>query len=416
MSMSYILYRQLQLSLLFWLTGGGVSKLIKPLDIREQIPAIKTQADSLEIAWPDGYRSRYLYYWLRENCHCPNCTHQEAWERIVDFMTIPLDITPASFSTDARGLHITWPGHGTACDGTFYSWDWLNRHRCEKAARLARKKRRTAWTAAEFDKQSVSVDYDGIMNSDEDLLELLEHIDDTGVAIVTDVPVENLAVVGLAERVAFLEESHFGRYFDVESKPNPENLAYTPQALYPHNDLPSRRHLPGIQFLHCLHNDARGGESILVDSIASARKLQQMDRSAFNLLSTLKVTFSSIDDDWHIINRGTIIEVDEDGDIIGTRLHPALLGPVDIEPELQAEFYRAHRAFLGIATSTEKQFKFRLNQGDCQVFDNARIMHARSAFDPNSGYRHLQGCYVCRDDLQSRLEVLRRKGRDHRQT
>ena len=111
-----------------------------------------------------------------------------------------------------------------------------------------------------------------------DLLELLEHIDDTGVAIVTGVPMENLAVVGLAERVAFLEESHFGRYFDVESKPNPENLAYTPQALYPHNDLPSRRHLPGIQFLHCLHNDARGGESILVDSIASARKLQQMDR------------------------------------------------------------------------------------------------------------------------------------------
>ena len=98
-----------------------------------------------------------------------------------------------------------------------------------------------AWTAAEFDKESVSVDYDGVMNSDDgDLLQLLEHIDDTGVAIVTGIPAENLAVVGLAERVAFLEESHFGRYFNVESKPNPENLAYTPQALYPHNDLPSR--------------------------------------------------------------------------------------------------------------------------------------------------------------------------------
>ena len=115
--------------------------------------------------------------------------------------------------------------------------------------------------------------------------------------------------------------------------------------------------MPGIQFLHCLHNAARGGESILVDSIASAKKLQQTDRAAFNLLSTRKVTFSSIDDDWHIINRGAIIEVDEDGDIIGTRLHPALLGPVDIEPELQAEFYRAHRAFLAIATSTEMQFR-----------------------------------------------------------
>ncbi len=389
---------------------------MKSEDIREQIPEIQAQADSLEITWSEGYRSHHLYYWLRENCHCPKCTHQEAWERIVDFMAIPPDIAPASFSGDARGLYITWPEHEAACAGSFYSWDWLNRHRCEQTARLARKKQRTAWTAAEFGKNAISVDFAGVMNSREGLLELLEHIDDVGVGIVTGVPSENLAVVRLAERVAFLEESHFGRYFDVESKPNPENLAYTPQALYPHNDLPSRRHLPGIQFLHCLHNDARGGESILVDSIASARKLQQTDSAAFNLLSTRKVTFTSMADDWHIVNRGTVIEVDEDGDIIGTRLHPALLGPVDIEPELQAEFYRAHRMFLSIATSAEMQFKFRLNKGDCQVFDNYRIMHARNAFDPDSGYRHLQGCYVCRDDLQSRLEILRRKGRDFRQT
>ena len=389
---------------------------MKHEDIRGQIPEIQAQADSLEITWPEGYRSHHLYYWLRENCHCPKCTHQEAWERIVDFMAIPLDIAPATFSGDARGLHITWPEHEATCAGSFYSWGWLNRHRCEQTARLARKKQRTAWTASEFGKKAISVDFAGVMNSREGLLELLEHIDDVGVGIVTGVPSENLAVVRLAERVAFLEESHFGRYFDVESKPNPENLAYTPQALYPHNDLPSRRHLPGIQFLHCLHNDARGGESILVDSIASARKLQQTDTAAFNLLSTRKVTFTSMADDWHIVNRGTVIEVDEDGDIIGTRLHPALLGPVDIEPELQAEFYRAHRMFLSIATSAEMQFKFRLNKGDCQVFDNYRIMHARNAFDPDSGYRHLQGCYVCRDDLQSRLELLRRKGRDFRQT
>ncbi len=384
-------------------------------DTQGQIPRVEAQADSLNITWPGGYSSRHLYYWLRENCHCPKCTHQEAWERIVDFMAIPLDIAPVSFSSDARGLHIAWPEHEAPCDGSNYSWGWLDQHRCERTARLARKKRRTAWTAAEFSKKAVSVDFIGVMNSPEGLLELLEHIDDVGVGIVTDVPSDNLAVIRLAERVAFLEESHFGRYFDVESKPNPENLAYTSKALHPHNDLPSRRHLPGIQFLHCLHNEARGGESILLDSIASARKLQQLDPAAFNLLSTRPVTFSSMADDWHIVNRGAIIEVDEDGDIIGARLHPALLGPVDIEPELQAEFYRAHRAFLAIATSAEMQFRFRLNKGDCQVFDNYRILHARNAFDPDSGYRHLQGCYVCRDDLQGRLEILRRKNRDFRQ-
>ena len=116
----------------------------------------------------------------------------------------------------------------------------------------------------------------------------------------------------------------------------------------------------------------------MVDSIASAERLQQTDRVAFNLLRSQKVTFTYVADDRHIVNRGHVIEVDEDGDIIGTRLHPALLGPVDIEPELQAQFYRAHRAFLEIVTSAEMQCRFRLNKGDCQVFDNTRIMHARS--------------------------------------
>lgn len=385
-------------------------------DIREQVPSVKPQADGLVITWPGGDSSRHLYYWLRENCHCPQCMHHDAWERIVDFLAIPLDITPDKFSGDARGLHLTWPEHGADCDGTFYSWDWLYRHRCERGARLERKQRRTAWTAREFDIKRVSVGFTGIMAGDNALLEMLEHIDDTGVALVTGVPPEHLAVIRLAERIAFIEESHFGRYFDVESKPDPENLAYTPRALYPHNDLPSRTHLPGIQFLHCLQNDAQGGDSIMVDSIASAGKLQQTDAAAFELLSTHKVTFTYVAEDRHIVNRGCVIEIDEDGDIIGTRLHPALLGPVDIEPELQAQFYRAHRAFLDIATSAEMQYRFRLNNGDCQVFDNHRIMHARSEFDPDSGYRHLQGCYICRDDLRSRLEVLRRTGGNFRHT
>ena len=383
-------------------------------DMREQVPPVKLQADGLVIAWPGGDCSSHLYYWLRENCHCRQCTHQDAWERIVDFMAIPLDITPDKVNGDTRGLHITWPDHGAACDGTFHSWDWLHRHRSEREARLARKQRCTAWSAAEFDIRRVSVGFAGVMAGDDALLEMLEYIDDTGVALVTGVPSEHLAVIGLAERIAFIEESHFGRWFDVESKPNPENLAYTPRALYPHNDLPSRTHLPGIQFLHCLRNDAQGGDSIMVDSIASARKLQQADLAAFELLSSHKVTFTYVSEDRHIVNRGCVIETDEDGDIIGTRLHPALLGPVDIEPALQAQFYRAHRAFLGISTSAQMQYRFRLNKGDCQVFDNHRIMHARSEFDPDSGYRHLQGCYICRDDLQSRLEVLRRKGGNFR--
>ena len=371
-------------------------------------PQLEADIDSVHIVWPGGQRSRHLYYWLRENCHCPKCTHPDAWERIVDFLGIPLDIAPASLRAGGDGLHIEWPAHDAPCDGSFFSWTWLDAHRSESPARLARKKQPRTWTANDLDKDALSVDFGNVMASDSELRQLLSHIDDLGVGFVTGLPCETGTVLVLAERIAFIEESHFGRYFRVESKPNAENLAYTPGSLPPHNDLVSRQHLPGIQFLHCLAHDATGGDSVLVDSVACAEELRRRDRAAFELLSTRAVVFSSSGDTWQIVNRATVIDVDEDGDIVGSRCHPALLGPVDIEPERQMDFYRAYRQFLAIATSETMQFRFRLSAGECQVFDNHRTMHARDAFDLASGHRLFEGCYVCRDDLLSRLEVLRR--------
>ena len=50
----------------------------------------------------------------------------------------------------------------------------------------------------------------------------------------------------------------------------------------------------------------------------------------------------------------------------------------------------------------------RLRAGDMWAFDNRRVMHARTEFDPSTGRRHLQGCYVDRDELLSRWRVLSR--------
>ena len=386
----------------------------KPDRPPRDVPRLDAGTDSIHIGWPDGQRSRHLYYWLRENCHCPKCTHADAWERIVDFLDVPLGIAPVSIRADADGVHIEWPPHDVPCDGSFHSWTWLDEHRSEGSARLRRKRHPRAWSTNKLDRASLSVDFGEAMASDSGLFRLLSNVDDTGVGFVGGIPAEERTVMVLAQRIAFIEESHFGRYFRVESKPNAENLAYTPRALLPHHDLPSRRHPPGIQFLHCLVNDATGGESVLVDAIACGEELRRTDGTAFELLSRCHVTFSSIGDDWHIVNRATVIDVDEDGDILGSRCHPALLGPVDIEPESQMDFYRAYRKLLEIATSQEMQFRFRLAAGECQLFDNHRIMHARTAFDPDSGHRLFEGCYVCRDDFDSRLEVLRRRGEDFR--
>ena len=379
-----------------------------------RFPRVETRTDDLLLTWPDGHAGRFPYFWLRENCPCAQCTHPDAWERTADFMAMPLDIRPSAVDADAAGLHLAWPPGGAPCDGSHYSWGWLDGHRLEREARLARKRRIQGWAGSMIERDSLTVPHEAVMGCDDDLERLLTHVDSTGVGFVVGVPTDRLAVTEIAERIAFVEGSHFGHHFDVVSKVDPENLAYTPNALQPHNDLPSRQHLPGVQLLHCRRNDVAGGDSVLVDGIAVACRLREQSPRAFDILSSRSVTFRSVADDWDIANRAPIIAVDEDGDVVGTRVHPALIGPVDIEPDEQPAFYRAHRELLGIALDAKMQFSFRLEEGDCVIFDNARILHARTAFDATTGYRHLQGCYVGRDDLRSRLKVLRRGGAEYR--
>jgi hypothetical protein len=69
------------------------------------------------------------------------------------------------------------------------------------------------------------------------MLELLERVLRDGFAIVDGIPTAPLSVLDFVDHIAFVEESHFDRHFEVRSKPSPVNLAYTSGVLPPHNDL-----------------------------------------------------------------------------------------------------------------------------------------------------------------------------------
>lgn len=377
-------------------------------------PEAEVDGPGLRIRWPDGHDAWFHTRWLRENCPCTSCTHPDAWERTVDLLALPIDLRPERILGDEAGLHLEWPAHEAPCSGSHYSWDWLDRNRTERVARLERTPRPTRWRGGDLRSEDHHLDHASVMASDEGLLELLERVVDHGFAIVAEMPAAPLAVVALAEHIAFVEESHFDRNFEVRSKVNPENLAYTSGTLPPHNDLASRRHLPGVQFLHCIVNDAVGGESVLVDALTVAETLRDRHPDHFEILTQTPVRYTSVSDTWWIVNRGPVIEVDGDGEVIGTRIHPALLGPVDVEPEHIDAWYRAHDELVRLAVRPDMQFTFRLEAGQCQIFDNRRILHSRRHFDPSTGDRVLEGCYVTLDDFTSRMHTLRRQGADFR--
>ena len=46
--------------------------------------------------------------------------------------------------------------------------------------------------------------------------------------------------------------------------------------------------------------------------------------------------------------------------------------------------------------------------GDLLMMDNYRLLHGRTAYNPNEGKRYLQGCYIDYDSSEGKLRHLKR--------
>lgn len=91
-----------------------------------------------------------------------------------------------------------------------------------------------------------------------------------------------------------------------------------------------------------------------------------------------------------------------------TEIPSALLLAAAEEAGEVTAFYTAYRRWAALLAQPERQLNLRLAPGDCLIFDNTRILHARTAFSM-AGRRHLQGCYADLDGLASTLAVPRRE-------
>jgi len=187
-------------------------------------------------------------------------------------------------------------------------------------------------------------------------------------------------------------------------------LAFTPYGLRAHTDLPYRRPVPGIQMLHCIRNEADGGDSTLVDGMAAAMALDDEHPDWHAALIDTEVVFRYDIGGDTVVNRGPILEYDRQGRYRQIRMNTKLDEPV-VRPGVDLDAFYAGRRWLAEWTNDPAhQVTFRLEPGDLMFMDNHRALHGRTAFDPTSGHRHLQGCYIEHDgpDTMYRLAVRRR--------
>ncbi|MEH6526040.1 MAG: TauD/TfdA family dioxygenase [Sneathiella sp.] len=372
--------------------------------ITAQIKRARLVDGDLIVDWDDQKSSRFLALWLREQCPCTICHSDITRETLIDITDIPMDIQAMECRLDEMGyLLVTWSDQGHA---SRYHPGWLRANCYDDWARAERGHTRPTWgcdfTVPEFDAT-------GIIENDDHLYEWLTALDSYGLTRLQNVPLEHGRVAHLAERIGKIRSTNFGTVFDVVSKPDADSNAYLSVELPLHMDLPTRETPPGLQFLHCIENAADGGESRFADAYHAAKILKEEAPDIFRIVTTVDYCFQNRAVDCDYRASGPLIKLDSRGEPIESRINTFLTAPFthlpheEVKAALEAKHY-----LMRLLNEDRMRVQFKMAPGDMVAFDNRRALHARTEFFPNTGHRYLEGCYLDRDDLGSRLRMLER--------
>ena len=334
--------------------------------------------------------------WLRDSATDAESRDPVSGQRLFGITDVPADLGIGSATVSGGRLEVVFEpgGHRTAYDVAELLDEVRHGHRDERNEQGKRLWRRAAdlgpvrptpWSGYLADHPPV-----------------LRSVVRDGFALLSGVPQVEGTVAEVAETFGYVRETNYGRTFDVRVEENATNLAFTGRAITPHTDNPYRDPVPTLQLLHCLSNAAAGGDSGLVDGFAAAAELRERHPEAFEVLTGTPVSYRFDSADAHVSALAPMVGVDAAGFIREIRFNNRSLRVPALLVDDARRFYAAYRTFAELLLDPGAQLNLRLAPGDCLIFDNTRVLHARTAFD-GVGARHLQGTYADMDGLLSTL-------------
>ncbi|GAA5910476.1 hypothetical protein JCM6882_007365 [Rhodosporidiobolus microsporus] len=309
------------------------------------------------------------------------------------------------------------------------------------------------WDRAGLVARLKRTDYAAFAKDDGALLETLAALQRDGIVLLTGVPTQereghHTELRKVVERIGTLRSTWYGDLFDVKAVEGSKNIAYTNLDLGLHMDLTHFDSPPRYQFLHSLVNThITGGLSYFVDTYAVASHMHQHSPSAFQTLCTEPVLFEYRNGPHHTrFSRPTFeLKHGSSSALHAVNYSPPFQGPLplsrlsraaahrgevesDDSPRL-GELHDALAQFAALcdgeappgsgadAAQREKwRWEHQLQPGECVVFDNRRVLHARTGFgfdaekakeSGEESLRWLKGAYMDGDEVWSKVRVLR---------
>ncbi len=356
----------------------------------------------LGLSGAGGFAHVFHAFWLRESSTDPGYRDPHTGHKLQDAEDIPLDVSITQLFRNADELTLQFSdGHRAS-----YSLERLQyaaQH--PQTQQLIGKK----------------IPWDGSLNplpwyeqaqleqDPRQLLKVLADIASHGFVLIRGIPPEHNGMSRFIDLIGYMRVTNNGGIEDIKALPTGiYDLSMTPRALEPHCDNPYRVPQPGYTLLHCIRNDAEGGDSALIDGLYVAERIRRERPDLFDALCTVPIVFRYADDQAILENTSPFIDLFPDGTIEHTRFHGRCDQVCAVAPQMLAKFYEARRMYSKLIMSDATQVQFKLRPGEMFMVDNYRLFHARKAFRLDTGIRHMQQAYIDRDVVSSRQKTLLR--------
>ncbi|KAF9453445.1 Trimethyllysine dioxygenase [Macrolepiota fuliginosa MF-IS2] len=377
------------------------------------LPIVGIDEREVSVGWNTKTWSRFHNIWLRDHCRCPQCFHPITKQRLLNTFDIPPDIRPLGIASTHEGLEVTW--QSLEPHVSFYPWSWLQHNSYDHPiSRIHASPERTEW-GAKIERSPPTVTYDEAMAEDDwGLFKWLSNIDQFGFSFISGVPSTPEATEKLAERIGFIRETQYGRFWDFTSDLAKGDTAYTTLALSAHTDNTYYTDPSGLQLFHLLsHTDGSGGATLLVDGFYVAGILKELHPEFYEILSKVPVPAHAAGEASSIYRPSPpsgypvlghdpctkeLMQVRWNNDDRSVMRH--------LEPSLVEKWYDAIRVWNRFLTSPDSEYWVQLEPGTVVAIDNHRVLHGRSAFD---GKRRMCGAYIGVDEYRSKLAVMRER-------
>lgn len=152
---------------------------------------------------------------------------------------------------------------------------------------------------------------------------------------------------------------------------------------------------------------------MFVDTFHAASILRRSHPSDFETLATTPVPFHYINDGHHLHYEHPTLEVSSDGTVTQVNYSPPFQAPLLLSTPLS--FYTALGRFAELLDDPAHRYTYTLQEGDAVIFENRRVLHARTAFrdiaddggSDGETNRWLKGCYFDPDTMWDRGRMLR---------